>query len=114
MAKNRIPVFKLKLTLLDLNLTWTWLDLDLTWIVTIITRAAQIHPDNITVRSLRGRSFLMSGQYEAALEVEDSLVSISFFIISSGCFNSSDSAESTISPGSSDSAGWSNVRHGRL
>ena len=32
------------------------------------SRAALIHPDNVSVRTLRGRSLLMCGQYEAALE----------------------------------------------
>ena len=36
---------------------------------TVLVRAAQIHPDNVVVRTLRGKALLMCGQYEAALEV---------------------------------------------
>ena len=36
---------------------------------TVFARAAQIHPDNVVVRTLRGKALLMCGQYEAALEV---------------------------------------------
>ena len=35
----------------------------------MLVRAAQIHPDNVVVRTLRGKALLMCGQYEAALEV---------------------------------------------
>ena len=42
---------------------------DIVKLSTVLVRAAQIHPDNVVVRTLRGKALLMCGQYEAALEV---------------------------------------------